>query len=336
MATGRRRGDRWEFCIRRKGLLPKPVYLSFPTEEEGAAYCARIERLLDAGVIPEELSDKAATTTTISLAYEHYQKNSPVSDADLSYWPVILRRWGQARIAAVDFRWVELQVSRCKDEWKLAPSTIRHQVGALARLWDWLLKREAVATNPFRALRRGYATGERSDEARDRRIERDEEVRLIAELDGEILLLFVLALETAMRMKEIYTLEVGQIDLRRRTVFLEKTKNGDKRQVPLSSTAVALLADLPRKGYAFPTLWDGVEDTKTTTSRISVSFGRAADRAGCGDIRFHDTRHEATCRLYERTDLSDLQIAKITGHKDLKMLMRYANLRGSDLASSLW
>lgn len=30
------------------------------------------------------------------------------------------------------------------------------------------------------------------------------------------------------------------------------------------------------------------------------------------------------------------QIAKITGHKDLKMLKRYANLRGSDLADQLW
>jgi integrase len=57
---------------------------------------------------------------------------------------------------------------------------------------------------------------------------------------------------------------------------------------------------------------------------------------GLDDLNFHDTRHEATCRLYERTTLSDLQIAKITGHKDPRMLMRYANLRGSDLAEKLW
>ncbi|MGS0893435.1 hypothetical protein ACVBGC_12960 [Burkholderia stagnalis] len=47
-------------------------------------------------------------------------------------------------------------------------------------------------------------------------------------------------------------------------------------------------------------------------------------------------RHEATSRLYERTTLSDIQIAKITGHTDPKVLMRYANLRGSDLAARLW
>lgn len=42
------------------------------------------------------------------------------------------------------------------------------------------------------------------------------------------------------------------------------------------------------------------------------------------------------CRLYEKTNLSDVQIARITGHKDLRMLRRYASLRGSDLAAALW
>jgi integrase len=57
---------------------------------------------------------------------------------------------------------------------------------------------------------------------------------------------------------------------------------------------------------------------------------------GCDDLRFHDLRHEAVCRLYERTRLGDVQIARITGHKDLRMLKRYSNLRGSDLAEMLW
>jgi integrase len=52
-------------------------------------------------------------------------------------------------------------------------------------------------------------------------------------------------------------------------------------------------------------------------------------------LRFHDLRHEATSRLYERTTLTDLQIAKITGHKTISMLARYANLRGSELALKL-
>lgn len=72
------------------------------------------------------------------------------------------------------------------------------------------------------------------------------------------------------------------------------------------------------------------------TSRLSGQFGRLFDAAGCPDLTFHDLRHEATSRLYERTTLTDIQIAKITGHTDPKVLMRYANLRGSDLAARLW
>ena len=91
-------------------------------------------------------------------------------------------------------------------------------------------------------------------------------------------------------------------------------------------------------GLVFP-WWRGEREDvemRRCTSLLSRQFGRVFDAAGCGDLRFHDLRHEATSRLYERTRLSDLEIAKITGHKSLRMLARYANLRGSDLAARLW
>ncbi|EQD66080.1 Integrase, catalytic core, phage domain protein, partial [mine drainage metagenome] len=82
-----------------------------------------------------------------------------------------------------------------------------------------------------------------------------------------------------------------------------------------------------------------VGDARTvrkTTALLSRQWARVFEAAGCPDLHFHDLRHEATSRLYERTTLSDAQIAKITGHKDPRMLMRYANLRASDLAARLW
>ena len=61
---------------------------------------------------------------------------------------------------------------------------------------------------------------------RDRRLEPSEEgaIRktLIKKEEG---LLFDMALETAMRMREMFTLTVGQIDLEQRTIFLDKTKS---------------------------------------------------------------------------------------------------------------
>jgi integrase len=83
--------------------------------------------------------------------------------------------------------------------------------------------------------------------------------------------------------------------------------------------------------------WDGKpESLKHCTAQLSRKWSTIAELAGCPDLRFHDLRHTAVCQFYERTTLSDLQIAKITGHQDLRMLARYANLRGSDLANLIW
>ena len=89
---------------------------------------------------------------------------------------------------------------------------------------------------------------------RDRRLQPGEEPRIRAILAGEkpkgrerafelrwqgaLECLFELALESAMRMREIYTLSKDQVVLSQRTIFLDKTKNGDKRQVPLTSVAI--------------------------------------------------------------------------------------------------
>jgi integrase len=60
------------------------------------------------------------------------------------------------------------------------------------------------------------------------------------------------------------------------------------------------------------------------------------DSASAEDLRFHDLRHGATSRFFERTTMSEGKIMKITGHSSTRMLMRYASLRGSNLAKELW
>jgi integrase len=159
--------------------------------------------------------------------------------------------------------------------------------------------------------------------------------------------LFVLAIESAMRLREMYTLTLDQIDIAKRTIFLDKTKNGDKRQVPMSSVVVAVLRDhmetreLPEGHPAdllFP-WWDGDRSQKAlvgVSDYLSKRFLDIFQQAGAVGLKFHDLRHEAVSRLFERTTLSESQIMKISGHKSHRMMMRYANLRGSDLAASLW
>ena len=52
------------------------------------------------------------------------------------------------------------------------------------------------------------------------------------------------------------------------------------------------------------------------------------------DITFHDLRHEATSRFFEK-GLNPMQVSAITGHKTLQMLRRYTHLKAEDLAKML-
>ena len=80
-----------------------------------------------------------------------------------------------------------------------------------------------------------------------------------------------------------------------------------------------------KSGPAFPGL---------TTEAIKRAFMRACDRARLVDVHFHDLRHEATSRLFEK-GLNPMEVASITGHKTLQMLKRYTHLNAGDLAAKL-
>jgi integrase len=103
---------------------------------------------------------------------------------------------------------------------------------------------------------------------------------------------------------------------------LDKTKNGTERDVPLSPRALELLKILPavKSGTLFG-LSDKVRD---------ATFRLALARATIEDLHFHDTRHLATFRLSKIFDV--LELARITGHKDLKMLLVYYQTSAADLA----
>ncbi len=130
-----------------------------------------------------------------------------------------------------------------------------------------------------------------------------------------------------MRQGEIVSLDWKHIDLKKRIAYLPETKNGEPRGVPLSTSAIATFRSLPGSttGKVFP----GV-----TTEAIKRAFMRACQRAEIEDFHFHDLRHEATSRLFEKS-LNPLEVASITGHKTLQMLRRYTHLRAEDLAKKL-
>ena len=129
-----------------------------------------------------------------------------------------------------------------------------------------------------------------------------------------------------MRRGELLGLEWQHVDLDKRTAYLPITKNGTNRTIPLSLKAIETLQLLPRdiSGRVFP----------LSATALRGLWARACKRAGIEDLRFHDLRHEATSRFFEK-GLNVMEVAAITGHKDLRMLQRYTHLRAEDLAVKL-
>lgn len=93
----------------------------------------RLEALLDAGVVPEEFAPTAAGKLTLAELNRAYQVALHVPDEDRALLNVIHARLGKTLLLTLDYKWVERWVSDMKREQNLAPSTIRHYVGALSR-----------------------------------------------------------------------------------------------------------------------------------------------------------------------------------------------------------
>jgi len=167
---------------------------------------------------------------------------------------------------------------------------------------------------------------------RDRRLKAGEEEQLLS-ASGELKRLIIFALETGMRRGEILNIKKSHIDFARQTLLIPLTKTDTPRTIPLSSRAIAALREQLRGSEnVIP-----IEETALfsyTARGLSGAFLRLCRRHKLENLHFHDLRHEATSRFFEK-GLNPVEVATITGHKDPRMLMRYTHLRAEDLVKRL-
>ena len=212
-------------------MLAQPVYLSFEDKARGDTYVANLEALLDRGLVPKEFAMGRDTGKSVGAAIQDYRIHTTPPASDRPLLDVLSKRLGDVPILGVDYEWAERWVAQMKRIDHLAPGTIRHYVGALARCFDYLVTRKALVGNPLRSLPRRYAVYNLADRAhlpknvtekrdieRDRRLTAEEErrIRLVlarSEDDAEgarallrqaaLEFLFTLALESAMRLNHL-------------------------------------------------------------------------------------------------------------------------------------
>lgn len=212
----------------------------------------------------------------------------------------------------------------------LSTQTVRHEIALLKRAIDQGIREWGLylpAGNPVAQVRLPPM-----GKSRDRRLTVEEYDRLLktarASRCKNLATAIELAVETAMRREELCSLMWADVDMNRRVAHLHLTKNGEPRDVPLSSRSITLLSELVRPIHGGPVL--GMKG-----GALSQAFRRVADRAQLKDLHWHDLRHEATSRLAERLGDDVMALAAVTGHKTLQMLKRYTHLRAEDLARRL-
>lgn len=353
------RGSRFQLRVKHK-LLARPFFFTFDTEPEARTYGGQLHDLLDRGIVPAELLERPADKASpmvIDVIRAYIKEASHVTASDTELLGAMHMEMLSLRVRDITYAWAERYVRDLKIKRRLAPGSIRKRVGALARVLDWHLKQPgAEGSNPLRSLPVGYSQYSDADEQagaepredvhRDRRLLPGELDKIRPHL-GDLALLFDVILDTGLRLREAYRLRVDQVDLKRGVLHVEGTKarkgRSKPRIVPLvPSLRESLKAHCAGRVGLLWAFWDGTpEGLKPASTRLSQRFTGAFKAAGINDLTEHDIRHEACCRWVEmrRPDgawlFSEVEVCKIMGWSSLAMMLRYASLRGEDLAARL-
>ncbi len=316
----------WQAHIRRRGYQAQ--VRTFDTKAEAQAWAATIESEIVRGVF---VSRAEAERTTLDEALVRYQTKITPRKKSIGERGFV-RRWrahplAQRTLASIRGKDIA-EFIRSREADGVGGNTIRLELALLSHLFNTARSAWGMEslTNPIELVK-----GQRPKlpQGRDRRLVGDEETRLLdaaRTYGGEIGPIITWAIETAMRRGEIADMRWKYVDRKARVLLVPETKTGTPRRVPLSSRALAIL-DGPVCRID-GRVWGMKPDS------ISQAFERICSTAGIEGLTFHDLRHEATSRLFEK-GLNPMEVAAITGHKTLQMLKRYTHLRAEDLVERL-
>lgn len=321
MGTLTKRGKSWraQVCVDRRRASA-----TFATKAEAAAWAMRQEAEFTG----------TATGHTFAQACERFAREVSPRRRGRRWEVLRLNKWAQvplglrplARLSPADLgAWRDERLA------SVGPGTVRREMGLMVdvftiarREWGW------IKASPMPDVRRPP-----NPPARRRRITPDEVAAMSAALGvserlhaititNRIGLAFLFALETAMRSGEVLGLHWRDVSPQTRVATLPRTKNGDRREVPLSARALEILDALP-KG-------DGPCFALRPDQRDAL-FRKARNAAGLSGFTFHDTRATAIWRLSKKLDV--LQLARMIGHRDINSLRHYYAESAEEMARLL-
>jgi integrase len=339
MATFIKRGKTWRCQItKRVGGAVVRRSGTFPTKAQAAAWAIETESEI-LGVKRTGLTGSVVSRdqrVTVENLFRRFEEEVTPSHRGA------VRERNAIKKIVYDFQWwmamaaadvTSADIARYREERlrKVSCGSVRREMALIGSVFqvahrEWGL----IQQNPARGVRRPPDRQGREVRIPPEAVEAFSEVFKMSPPVAPVLkkqqvgLAFLLALETAMRRGEILSLTWDRVHFDERYVLLSETKNGRSRQVPLSREAARLLM-----------LAKGIDPVRVFTvgdASAEATFRRLRPLAW-RHVNFHDTRHEAIFRLSKKIPVLDL--ARLTGHSDLKMLLRYYNPSASEIAGLL-
>lgn len=339
----------WKALIRKTGW--PTTAKTFRTKRDAEDWARRAEDEMVRGVYIQRAS---AERMTVEAALKRYllevtpTKRESTQTGEHKKAQALIRHLGKYSLAALSAEIVaqyrDARLAGDEDaNGKRTPrsnNTVRLELALLSHLFTVAIKEWGIGLpfNPVSNIRRP-APGS----GRNRRLTAAENKRLLAAVDAYSNPMFSwivrIALETGMRLSEIATLRLSQVDLQKRVVRLEHTKNSSPRTVPLTLAATGLFQlaiENPLRPRGVDLLFFGEpgRDGVRRAYLFDKAWAQAKVNAGLLNFRFHDLRHEAVSRFVE-AGLSDQEVSAISGHKSMQMLKRYTHLRAEDLVGKL-
>jgi integrase len=160
---------------------------------------------------------------------------------------------------------------------------------------------------------------------RDRWLSVEEEARLLQDCAPWLHDLVIFALHTGMRMGEILELTWRGVDVSRRTVMVCRSKNGERRTIPVNETVMSVLRPKSKVRSLGPDLvFCSQVFTSMESGHLRRSFRLAIGKARIEDFHFHDLRHTFATRLVQ-AGMDLYKVQRLLGHKSPIMTQRYAH-----------
>jgi integrase len=320
MASIKQHKDGWRAFIFKQGVRKSKVFI---TKTAAAAWARQMEIDIENGILGKlpnkkfsDLLEKYLEVVSAKKAGKKWEKVRIDNALKMEISKVSVSNLNSTHVAEWrDKRLETVSNSTVLREWNL----LSHVCSIAIVEWKWLL------TNPFKEVQRPKAP-----EARWRRISDAEIGGLLIALGydftqpktitARIGAAFLFSIESALRAGELCALTWNHVHDRH--IHIPKSKNGFKRDVPLSKEARRLLDELPK---------DAALVFNLTCSQIDSLFRKAKAMRNIEGLHWHDTRHEALTRLSKK--LNVMELAKIAGIRDLRILQNvYYNPSIGDLA----